>query len=160
MQDLLKNISSSDGFSLVEAILAVSIFGLIVTALVGSYLYGIEGTADAGMRSRAVFLAQEGIEAVRSIKQQAFNELVLSQSGIDDSSNQWEFLGEGTTETIDIFTRTITFANVCRDASDIITACPGLYTDLFTKEVIVEVSWEASPAFTRSVVRRDYLTAW
>lgn len=161
MKVLCRKIKDNENaFSLVEAILAVSIFAFIVTALVGSYLYGLEGTADAGSRARAVMLAEEGIEAVRSIKQQAFNELVLSQSGIDDASNQWKFLGEGTSETIDIFTRTITFANVCRDVADIITACPGVYTDLFTKEVIVEVSWEAAPAFTRSVVRRDFLTAW
>lgn len=157
---LTQLINKNIGFSLVEAILAVSIFALIVTALVGGYLYGVEGTAQSGIRARAVFLAEEGIEAVRSIKQNAYNELQFSQSGIVNVSNRWELLGEGTSETIGIFSRTIVFNDVCRDVSDLIVTCPGLYTDVFTKEVVVTVSWNAGSTITRYVKRSDYITDW
>ncbi|EKD76163.1 MAG: hypothetical protein ACD_43C00207G0001, partial [uncultured bacterium] len=44
--------TNSKGFSLVEVMLASAVFALLVTALVGAYLYGEEATALAGHRAR------------------------------------------------------------------------------------------------------------
>lgn len=152
--------SAHGGFSLIEALLAAGAFSLIVTVLAGALVLGQQSSVGSGKRSRAVELAEEGIEAVRSIRDQAMNELQYTQSGIGVSSNTWAFLGEGTTETIDEFTRTTTFGDVCRNGSKAIVACPGSYTDPRTKQVTVTVGWSGGPAATGTVTRTTYLTDW
>src|SRR3990167_8865223 len=88
------NMQANNGFSLIEVILASSVFILLVTALVGAYLYGQESTALAGSRARATLLAEEGLEAVRNIRDFAWNENIYAQTGISDSTGSWSFLGQ------------------------------------------------------------------
>jgi len=135
--------TKSKGFSIVEIVLSVALFGLLVTALMGSFSYGQEGSQTGGDRARATALAQEGIQAMQSIRDEVWNEFTYMQSGVQISGGEWDFLGEGTTETIGDFTRTITFANVCRDGSDVIATCPSTYTDPHSKQVTVTVSWQS-----------------
>lgn len=153
-------IFEDQGFSLIEVILAFTIFVLIVTTLIGSFIYAQQSTAVSGLRARAVLLAEEGVEAVRSIRDDAWNEIRFDQSGIDRSSNQWELTGEGSTETIEPFTRVITFQEVCRNAAGSIAECPADYTDIHTIKVHVEVSWEYREGFAQSVVREAFLVNW
>ncbi len=147
------------GFSTVEAILAASVLALLITALAGSYLYGEEATALAGTRRRAVFLAEEALEAMRNIRDSAWNELHYNQSTVEIDANQWEFSGEGSTDVVDIFTRTITFADVCRDGSDAIAACPAVYTDPHMKQATASVDWTTGNT-PRSVSASTYITNW
>ncbi len=149
------------GFSLVEAMLSAAAFSIVVTSFAGALILGQQATLGSGQRARAANLAEEGIESVRSIRDQAFNELQYTQSGVQVASNTWAFLGEGTTETIDEFTRTISFADVCRNGSYVIAACPATYTDPHSKQVTVTVTWPVGPgATTGSVSRVSYLTDW
>ena len=78
-------LSLSKGFSLVEVILSSAVFALLVTALVGAYLYGQESTALAGNRARAVMLAEEGLEATRNIRDGGFNDLGVGIHGLGRS---------------------------------------------------------------------------
>ncbi len=148
------------GFSLIEAMMASSVFALIITALAGALVFGAQASVTAGARARATELAIEGIESVRNIRDEAFNELQYAQSGVDDTGGSWDFLGEGSTETIGEFTRTISFADVCRDSTDLVAACPASYTDPHTKQVTAVVEWESRPSFTSQVERTTYLTNW
>jgi hypothetical protein len=150
----------SSGFSLVEVILSTAVFALLVTALVGAYLYGEEATVLAGNRARAALLAEEGIEAVRNIRDSAWNENVYTQSGVSANTGAWTFAGEGTNETIDIFTRTLTFANACRDSGNLIVNCPGLYIDVHTIIAASAVSWQQNLQRTGLVTLVAYLTNW
>lgn len=137
----MANPKTQKGFSLVEALLSTSLFGLAITGLAGSLIIGQQASVNAGSRARATDLAIEGIESVRNIRDEAFNELRFNQSGVDNSTNEWVFSGEGTTETIDIFTRTISFSEVCRDSNDEIASCPASYSDPHTKEITSTVDW-------------------
>ena len=74
--------ATSKGFSVVEVLLAASIFSLLVTALVGAFLYGQESSALAGARARAGQLADEGLEASRSIRDGAFTNLTDGAHGL------------------------------------------------------------------------------
>jgi Tfp pilus assembly protein PilV len=67
---------SQQGFSVVEALLAVAVFGFLVTGLIGAIVYGRVSSADAGDHSRATFLAEEGIEATRNIATASYANLV------------------------------------------------------------------------------------
>ncbi len=149
------------GFSLVEAMLSAAVFSIVVTSFAGALIVGQQSTLGAGARARAMNLAEEGLESVRNIRDQAMNELQYAQSGVQVSGNVWGFLGEGSTETIDTFTRTISFGDVCRTGANVIAACPASYTDPHTKQVTVAVSWPVGPGLTTSSVTRvSYLTDW
>ncbi len=130
------------GFSLVSVLLAVSIFGLIVTALVGSLIYGQESTAMAGARSRAAILADEGLEAVRSIRDENFSNLTDGPHGLVISGNQWTL--SGTSDTIDSFTRQIVISSV----------------DANRKQVTSTISWQQNPQYTGQVQAISYITNW
>jgi len=96
---------NTKGFSLVEVILSTSVFSLLVTILVGAYLYGQESTVLAGNRVRAILLAEEGLEVVKNIKDEDWNNLSDGSYGLEQSGSQWEL--NGTSDTTDIFTREI-----------------------------------------------------
>ena len=112
-------IRTEQGFSLVEVILTGSVFALILTALVGAYLYGQESSVLAGNRTRAVLLAEEGIEAVRNIRDENFANLTAGTHGLDISSNQWVF--SGSSSSTDIFTRSVTIGDV-NDTTKLVTS--------------------------------------
>lgn len=130
------------GFSLVEVLLAVSIFGLIVTVLTGGLIYGQQSTALAGMRSRAAILADEGLEVARNIRDENYTNLTDGTHGLAISGNQWNF--SGTSDTTDIFTRTVTISPVSTNR----------------KLVISTGNWQQNQQRTGSAVVTTYLTNW
>ncbi len=102
--------TSKKGFSLVEVILAGSLFALLVTAFIGAYLYGEESSMLAGARTRAVMLAEEGLEATRNIRDASFSNLTDGNHGLAIAGNQWAF--SGATDTNGIFTRQVVVSTV------------------------------------------------
>ncbi len=152
--------SNQAGQSLLEIIVALGIFALIGSVMAPFIVGSFVGLERGGEQTQAEALAQEGIEAVRSIRDGAWNEILYNQSAAIVSSGQWVLAGEGTTEQIGQFTRTITFDNVCRDISDEIVSCPGDYTDVHSKKITVTVDWDPTIGITNSVRQAAYLTNW
>lgn len=150
---------SSQGQSLLEVIVALAIFSLIVTAMATMVLGSSAALVQGGEQTQAEGLAQQGIEAVRAIRDRAWNEIRYNQSGVT-STNRWNFLGQGSSERLGQYTRTIFLANVCRDGSNNITSCPGVYTDLHSKQITVDVSWQPRSGVTNTVQQTAYLTNW
>ena len=148
------------GQSLIEVLIAIVIFGAIAGGVAVMAAGSLKQIQQGGDQTKAEALAQEGIEAVRSIKDRAWNKNIFSQSAVTISGSAWDFLGESTTETIGKFTRTIDFADVCRDSSDDLTSCPGSFTDVHSKEVTVVVTWTTTLGKTNSVQRIAFLTNW
>ena len=70
------------GFTLVETLVAVSIFSLSVLALMAVLSQGISDTEYAKKKIIGTFLAQEGIEFLRNMRD---NHILYSQS----TSNNW-----------------------------------------------------------------------
>ncbi len=110
---LTKVRSGSGGFSTVEVLLATAIFGFLAVALAGALVYGQQSTANAGNRTRAVMLADEGLEAVRNIRDAAYTNLVDGTYGLAQAGGQWVL--SGSSDTSSIYTRQVTIATV--DAS-------------------------------------------
>lgn len=148
------------GIGMIEAVLAMAIFGLIAASIVSMVVGSFRALEQGGEQSQAEALAQEGIESLRSIRDRAWNLNTFSQSATSIVASEWVFDGEATSETIGQFTRTITFADVCRDGSDDIVSCPGTYTDVHSKEVTVTVTWTIRTGITNTVQRVAYLTNW
>ena len=156
-----KKISNS-GQSMVEIIVALAIFAFIASALTGLIL----GSFTLLMRSqefiKASSWAGEGVEALRAIRVQAWNEFDYSQSGIGISNNQWVFLGEGSQQNKDGFTRTIGFSPVYRDSNNVIVSAsaPGAHEDVMTRIFDINVSWETSNGQTQDISREAIISNW
>ncbi len=129
------------GFSVVEALLAVTVFGLLVTALVGSLVYGRASTADSGERSRATALAEEGIEAVRNIRNAAYSNLTDGTFGLVQSGGVWTL--SGSQDVSGIYTRQVAISTV----------------DSTHKTVTATVSWTIAGS-SHQVVVTGRLTNW
>lgn len=129
------------GFQLVEVMLSCALLGVLVTALTGAYLYGQESTRLAGNRVQALLLAEEGLEAVRNIRDAAFDDLADGTFGIDSTST-WGF--SGTSDVTDIFTRTVTIASL----------------DAERKSALVTVTWQQNAQRTGSITLETQLTDW
>ena len=130
------------GFSLVEIILSVALFGLFVTALSGIYLSGEENSVLIGNRNRAVFLAHQGLEAVRSIRDEDFSNLSIGTYGIGISGGVWNF--NGSSDTTDMYTRDITISDY----------------DTNVKEIQSRVNWQQNAQRTGEVIVRTLLSFW
>lgn len=131
------------GFSLLEVLLAVSVFAILVTGLAGGLIFGQEATATAGLRARAIMLAEEGLEAARNIRDASYANLTSGTHGILISSNQWGF--SGTSDVTDsFFTRQIVVSSV----------------DINRKTLTSTVTWQQSPSRTGTVVLTTQMTNW
>src|SRR3989338_4019288 len=88
-------LSTSNGFSVIEVILAAAIFMIFATGAVGVVLQGLSSNRQGGEQTVANQYAAEGLEAVRSIKNQGFSNLVNSTGTgiIRSGSNVWAFGG-------------------------------------------------------------------
>ena len=128
---------------MVEIILATAVFGLLVTALSGAYLYGQEATALAGNRARAEMLAEEGLEATRNIRDSAFANLTDSTgTGLSTAGNQWGF--SGSSDASGIFTRQTIISSV----------------DPYRKSATTSVTWQQNAQRTGSVSLITRFTNW
>jgi Tfp pilus assembly protein PilV len=108
MQREWLNTNHQAGISPVEVLLAATIFGVLVTALTGAIIFGRAATAEAGNRARANMLAEEGIEAVRNMRDSAFSSVTTGTFGLTQTAGVWTF--SGSSDTNDIFTRSVTIS--------------------------------------------------
>lgn len=130
------------GSSLVEVLLAAGLLGILVIALTGILIYGQESIALAGRRSRAVFLAEEGLEATRAIRNSNYSDLSNGNHGLVVSSGQWIF--SGTSDTTGEFTRQITITTPSSNH----------------KQIISTVTWQQTTQRPGSVILTTELTNW
>jgi Tfp pilus assembly protein PilV len=100
------------GFSVVEVLLAATVFGMLTTGVIGAIVYGRASSADSGDTVRAHMIAEEGLAAVRNIADASYASLVDGSYGLTQTGSplSWSFLGSGTTDTTNIYTRQITIA--------------------------------------------------
>ncbi len=130
------------GFFLVEMLLTSAIFVLFLAGFSGALYYGLQSSSLAGERGRAMSYAEEGQEAVRSIRNANFANLVDGTYGLSYSSGAWSLTGSQ--DTSGIFTRTVTVASVGSNK----------------KNVTVTVTWRQTPSRTGSVSMESRFTNW
>ena len=153
--------TSDKGQSLLEVIVAMAIFSMIAVVMVSMASGSFVSLIKSREHTEAAALAQEGMEAVRSIRDGAWNELEFDQSGVSANSGEWAFMGEGSAETIGQYTRTITFDDVCRDGvGNVEDPCAGSPPDVHSKKVTARVDWTTGSDIPNTVKRTAYITNW
>jgi len=136
------NVKTAKGFSLVEVLLSIALFSLFVLGIAGAINFSVQSQELTSYKQRAVFLMDEGLEAVRSIRNEAYAGLTDGAHGLGIVSNKWAF--SGASDAIGEFTRTVTVSTV----------------DSTTKQVVATVSWPAQFSPVNSVTSTMYLTNW
>ncbi|PJA89936.1 MAG: hypothetical protein CO137_01605, partial [Candidatus Magasanikbacteria bacterium CG_4_9_14_3_um_filter_32_9] len=104
---------ATNGFSLVEIVLAGALFTVLVTTMAGALIYSKDTTASTGDNSRAVLLAEEAVEALKNIKDADFAQLTDGTHGLQ-LTNEWNLTGSSDI-TDNFFTRSIEIASVDTD---------------------------------------------
>ena len=79
------------GQSLIELLIAMGLFVLGVSAITFLVLDAYVATRSGQERTRAVLLAEEGMEAARSIRDYRWDNLTNGEHGLRVSSNRWYF---------------------------------------------------------------------
>jgi len=150
------------GFSVVEIILASALFLIFSGAAIVVVLQGFDLNRTSTDSIVANQFAIEGLEAVRSIRNQSYTNLTpIAGTGLTRSaSNTWTFSGANNQfGPNNMYTRVITISTVNRDASGNIVSSGGSL-DTNTMKVTSVVSWKESPTRNDTVTQTTYLTNW
>lgn len=132
------------GYSLVELLVAIGIFGVLVTTLFTGFIATREGKPQQEQRMRAAGLYQETIEALRIIREEAWDN--ISTNGTyypQKTATSWALVSgiETITQPNSQFTRSIVIADVNRDANGNVVSSGGTL-DPSTKAVTITVTWD------------------
>jgi hypothetical protein len=156
MRSILK---SKSGTLLLEVLIVTFLFGVLGTGLIGSVVTSLRASKQGTEYVVASGYIKEGIEAVRSIRDQDWSEIINGTHGLSTGSGYYAF--SGTSETIDsIYTRTITVEDVTRLGSligDIFAL--GVF-DANTKKITVNVTWETLSGKIQNIDDVFYVTNW
>lgn len=150
------------GITIIEIIIALGVFSLLSAAIVSLALSGHQLLGRSEQLAEAGNLANAGYEAVRSIRDRAWNELVFDQARVYRENGAWHLAGDNVPEKIGKYSREVYFLPVYRDGSFEIVASGtlGAWLDPESKEVLVRVLWTGENGETRSVKRHFFLTDW
>lgn len=135
-------IKDEKGIGLVEAILALGLFAMVLASTVGIYLYGQESSYLAGKRQKALFLAEEGLEASRNMRDNSFTSLIVGSYGISASNTNWSFVASSDTDGF--YTRQISITDI----------------DSKRKAVTSTVSWIQNGQRSGTISLSEILTNW
>ena len=150
------------GQGLLEIIIAMAVFGIIASALASLSLGGFKGLTQGGQRTAAEIFAQQGMEAVRAIRDRAWNENISGPTGVQIQTNQWRFSGTQDVTPPPVYTRIIRFNPVCRNPASVVVACTqaGAVSDIQSREVVVSVTWTTPYGAANMVEKRALITNW
>ena len=164
------------GFTLIEAIVAITVFVVSVAGMIQLTLVARSSSDQGRDVTQASNYLQEGVEAVRSIRDAGWANITAITSETDyrltpqSATPPWVLSPGSEAISGTKFTRTLRFSDVRRSEDDgnvalssgdnicIGTGC-GAYDDPDTRRVTVTVSWQQG---TRTVSRQiyAYITNW
>lgn len=152
--------NNPQGQSLIEVVLVTFLFGVLGTGLLSTLLSssfissrGVEYSLGSGY-------IQEAIEAVRSIRNRDWSELVNGTHGLTTVDGYYDFFENSDSLNEGKFTRTITIEDVYRTASLTGDIAESGVLDAATKRVTVNVTWEVPAGLTKNIDSVFYVTNW
>lgn len=137
---MLTNLNKTKGFVLIEVVLALALFVLYSAVIIPALLNVVEVNSKIGMRNKAIFLAYEGLEATRNIKENDFTRLTDGSHGLVVAGGGWDF--SGNEDVSGRYTRTVTVSSV----------------DTKTKQAVVMINWQYNPYRNGSLSLKTYFS--
>ena len=132
------------GQSLVEILVAISIFVLSMTAAFQLIFGGQSLSVDAANAQLAADYAQEGTSAVRTVRDREWAELMDGNHGLVFQNNEWMFGSTSVSDTKDIFTRTISVSTINENV----------------KIATTTVTWQVNSGRLQKIEAVEQLTNW
>lgn len=152
-----RNQNGLAGFSLVELLLAGALFTLFAWGAVAVLFSGLAADRLGEETTSAANYAREGVEAVRAIKTENFDDLGVTDAvGLVSENGFWKLDGSG--DQWGKYARVIRIETVKRDSEGKIDENGDIDPD--TRQITVIVRWNVTPAREDSVVLETYLTRW
>src|SRR3990167_7795640 len=149
--------SSMQGQSLVELLLTIGLSTLLLPALLTGLISSREGKAQQNQRIQASSLLRETYEAVRSIRNRNWSNIVINGTYHPVISGTMWASASGSITT-NGFTQSYTITDVNRDASSVIVTAPAGTIDPSTKKIDITISW--TKPYTSAINSTLYLTRW
>lgn len=138
----MKENLQQNGFVVLEALLSASILVTLFIAFMGMIIYNQQIYEDSLNRQEAIFMAEEGLEAVRNIRDADYSTLVDGNYGIAISDNHWTL--SSSPDNINNFSRRINISTV----SDNI------------KKIDSIIEWDSRNNINQSYSLTTYLSNW
>jgi hypothetical protein len=153
-----KRHATLSGFSVIELLFAGAITAMFSAGVVSVLLFGLATDRLAEETTIATRYAEEGMEAIHSLKAKSFDDLVDTEAtGIDRVSGEWVL--SGSDNTFQKYTRVIRVEPAYRDGDGLIVESGGS-EDADTKKVTVTVSFSVTASNSRlnSVILETFFT--
>lgn len=153
------------GQSLVEVIVAVSIFMIISSSAAVSVVGSLSASRLAEEETQATFYSNQGLEAVRSIKNRGWDDPFLTTDCTSVTcgltlNGQWSFNGNADDpDGSGKFLRELSIENVERDIDGNVVDSGGKI-DSETKRVVSTIKWDFTSGRQNEVVLTSLLTNW
>ncbi len=145
------------GTILVEIVIALALFMMLITAIVPLYLGVFKSNIRDMDQLKADLYTQEAFEAVRSIRDRNFSNLVNGTYVISRGSGLWNF--SGSSDVIGKYTRTINISDLSRNSNcDLVSS--GGTVDIHSKNITVTISWSSGGDIPEQVSSTIYLNDW
>jgi prepilin-type N-terminal cleavage/methylation domain-containing protein len=160
---LFSKYRKNTGVTLIEVIVASAIISVAIFALMSGAQKGITASNDALKAMQASMLLEEGAEAVKTIRDNAWGNISSLTNdttyylSYNTGTNAWSLSTTPASAIDGVFTRTVVFSAVSRDSADDIVSSGGTL-DSRTRKVTVTATWPNSPAVTVSKTLIFYIS--
>lgn len=156
-----KNIHPQKGIGMIEVIVCLTIISISFWAFLELTKYNLRIQEQTQAKMEAMTLATETIEAVRSIRDEDWNNLASLSLEIRYypviSANKWTVTSINPGSINGIYDRWVVLEKVYRDANDDIS--PSGMEDIQTKKITALVEW-IDRGQTEQINLTTYLTNW
>ncbi len=149
---------SKSGQTLIEVVIVTSLFAVFASGIVSALLTSSKSAQESGRYLIANGYIQEALQAVRSIRDRDWSQIVNGTHGFTTSNGVYEF--SGTSDTFGIYTRTTTIESVYRfgGMTGPITGSGTL--DPNSKRVTINIRWQTQLGVIRNIDSVFYVFNW
>ena len=147
------------GISLIEVMIAMSVFAIIVSGVIALALGSFQTTLIGKNESKAQELAAEAFSAVESVRNQDWEQLTLGQYGVLYDGQDWQLVDPSQDQAPQGFDRVVVIANAQRDGQGNLVEQGGI-SDEQTKVITVEVDYSANRVTDKVLAQSVILTNW
>ncbi|MEK7503169.1 MAG: hypothetical protein AAB556_01850 [Patescibacteria group bacterium] len=152
------------GFGLLEIVIASAVVGVSIFALSAAAVLSGRLQSQSSDKIRANFLAEEGIEAMRFLRDKNWNTNLAGLSpgttyyvNFSTTTSQWGISQSAEPYIVSLFERKISVERVYRDINDNIVSSGGA-EDADSKKITSAVSWQERGETTSTVSISTYLS--
>lgn len=150
--------NSQHGQTLIEVVIVTALFAVLSAGIISALLTSSHGAQESGRYLIANGYIQEAMQAVRSIRDRDWSQMINGTHGFSIANSFYEF--SGTSDTLGIYTRTTTIENVYRFGGMTGPIAAFGTLDPNSKRVTVNVRWQTPLGLIRNIDGVFYVFNW